>query len=395
MDQTQYWEEMALSADPADRDKALEYFQKQSVKQQKKPDANGSKAVIKKFSDIPPGKPEWLWPGHIPRGMLVIIGGDPGQGKSSVGLDIAARVSAGFPFVFSPEYEEQNPGDVLIAAGEDVPEITISPRLSAMDADMNRVFFLYGREGKDNKEIPWSVNDIGTLKDAIKQIKDNGGELKLFIIDPLENFIGGDVDVYRNNEVRSALRGLMDLAKEENFAILAIQHLNKTIGNSSIYRIAGSIAFAAAARTVWIVTKDKDIPGGFLFANSKMNIAKKAPTYHYTIEDVKGIGIPAWSGKSDTDAETALNGNNTKPNGKTREQEKVLEIIKDRYPQAVRFGELKELTGKSDGHLGNLLKDLERMGDIEKPASLRGHYIWIKPNEDSSSSSSSFFPIEM
>jgi predicted ATP-dependent serine protease len=57
------------------------------------------RAIIKPFSEIPTGKPEWLWEGHIPRGMFVIIGGDPGQGKSAVGLDIAARVSTGRPFI--------------------------------------------------------------------------------------------------------------------------------------------------------------------------------------------------------------------------------------------------------------------------------------------------------
>jgi len=287
---------------------------------------------------------------------------------------------------------KNEPGDVLIAAGEDLPEITISPRLKAMGANMERVWYLYGREGADNKEIPWNVNDVGTLKDAIQQIKDNGGELKLFIIDPLEYFMGGDVDVYRNNEVRGALRGIMELAKEENITILAIQHLNKTTGTSSIYRVAGSIAFAAAARTLWIVTKDKDVPGSYLFANSKMNIAKKAPTYRYSIEDIDGIGIPAWSGTVDMDAEGAINGNSAKSSGKTREQEKVLEIIKDKYPQAIKFGEIKELSGKADGHLGNILKSLEQLGEIEKPASLRGHYIWIKPKDDQKSDipSSSF-----
>jgi putative DNA primase/helicase len=271
------------------------------------------------------------------------------------------------------EQKMNSPGDVLIAAGEDVPEFTISPRLRAMGADLSRVFYLYGREGKDNKEIPWTVNDIATLKDAIQQIKSGGGELKLFIIDPLENFIGGDVDVYRNNEVRAALRAIMDLAKEEKFTILAIQHLNKTTGAQALYRFAGSIAFAAAARTVWQVTKDKDKPF-YLFANTKMNIAKQAPTYRYSIIDVDGIGIPAWDCIVETDAEAAMNGQGGR---EAPAQNEVLEIIRKKYPTAIKFSDIVETTGKNKSNISNILKELEKSGKIKKSDVLSGYYVYL------------------
>jgi hypothetical protein len=278
------------------------------------------------------------------------------------------------------EQKNEKPGDVLIAAGEDVPEMTISPRLIAMGADTSRVHFLYGRTGTDGKPIPWNVSDVVTLKDAIQQIKDKQGELKLFIIDPLENFIGGDVDTYRNNEVRNTLRGLMDLAQEENFTILAVQHLNKTSGTQSIYRIAGSIAFAAAARTVWVVTKDKETPGGFLFANSKMNIAKKAPTYRYTIQDVDGIGIPAWGGIATVDAESAMNGTNSH----TPAQDEVLDMIRKNHPAATKFSDIVTATGKSKGNVGNILKGLENSGLVKKSTALPGFYSFIETKENGS-----------
>jgi hypothetical protein len=276
------------------------------------------------------------------------------------------------------------PGDVLIAAGEDVPEFTISPRLRAMGADLSRVFFLYGREGKDGKEIPWTVNDTPTLKDAIQQIKDGGGELKQFIIDPLENFIGGDVDVYRNNEVRGALRAIMDVAKEENFTILAIQHLNKTTGAQALYRFAGSIAFTAAARCVWQVTKEKDKPG-YLFANTKMNIAKRAATYRYSIIDVDGIGIPAWEGIADIDAETAMNGSGRD----TPAQNEVLEIIRNKHPAATKFSDIVTATGKSKPNVGNILKELETAGKIKKSDVLPGYYSLVVKSDDCSFTHSS------
>jgi len=105
------WEEMEMKANSSDvyeKAESAEYWYGEFAKLKR---AAGGKiptgykeeiktrAIIKKFSDIPQLKPDWLWEGHIPRGMFVIIGGDPGQGKSAVGLDIAARVSAGLPFL--------------------------------------------------------------------------------------------------------------------------------------------------------------------------------------------------------------------------------------------------------------------------------------------------------
>jgi putative DNA primase/helicase len=274
------------------------------------------------------------------------------------------------------EQKTNTPGNVLIAAGEDIPEYTIAPRLRAMGADLSRVYYLYGREGKDGKETPWTIGDIETVKDAIRQI----GGIRLFIIDPLEYFIGGDVDVYRNNEVRAALRAIMDLAKEENFTILAIQHLNKTTGAQALYRFAGSIAFAAAARTVWQVTKEKDRPG-YLFANTKMNIARAAPTYRYTIEDVDGIGIPAWDCIVETDAETAMNGQGGRD---TPAQNEVLEIIRCKHPSAVKVSDIVEATGKNKPNISNILKELVKAGKIKKSDVLSGYYSYIEQPEKSS-----------
>jgi hypothetical protein len=96
-----YWEQMANSSDPDDVQKACNFFMGELFKHTGKLKGNNTRAIIKSFSDIPPEKPTWLWEGHIPRGMFTIIGGDPGQGKSSVALDIAARVSTGRPFIHS------------------------------------------------------------------------------------------------------------------------------------------------------------------------------------------------------------------------------------------------------------------------------------------------------
>ena len=47
------------------------------------------------MSDVRPELVRWLWPGRIPLGKLTVVDGDPGQGKSTMMLDLAARVSRG------------------------------------------------------------------------------------------------------------------------------------------------------------------------------------------------------------------------------------------------------------------------------------------------------------
>ena len=56
-------------------------------------------------------------------------------------------------------------------------------------------------------------------------------------------------------------------------AIVAVSHLNKSGGGPAMYRTMGSLAFAAAARAVWVVTKDKDDPTRRLVLPVKNNLA--------------------------------------------------------------------------------------------------------------------------
>ena len=45
------------------------------------------------LSDVRPERVAYLWPGRLARGKLIVADGDPSTGKSTLMLDIAARVS--------------------------------------------------------------------------------------------------------------------------------------------------------------------------------------------------------------------------------------------------------------------------------------------------------------
>ena len=320
-------------------------------------------AILKTFSQIKEKPLEWLWDKHIPLSMFCIFAGDPGLGKSTLSLDISARLSQGIPF---PDNSPSMTGDVLILAGEDDPAYTIKPRLQALGADMDRIHILTEKRGEQG-DGDFSVKDTGVLLDAIDQIRARSGNLRLVIIDPLESFIGGTVDTYRNNEVRAALRGMIALAQKERFTIIAIQHLTKKQGISANHRISGSIAFVAAARTVWMVTKDPENPHGCLFLNSKMNIAQKNEGYQYSMESsVDGIGVPAWGNRVNTDPDDVLN---TPPSPKAApEQEAIIEYLRSSELEGKKLADIAEAVGnKNPSSVSNILKKLEKQNKVHSP----------------------------
>jgi len=59
---------------------------------------------------------------------------------------------------------------------------------------------------------------------------------RLVIIDPVQAFLGADVDMNRANEVRPIFRSLGDIAQATGCAIVLIGHLNKAAGTQSTYR---------------------------------------------------------------------------------------------------------------------------------------------------------------
>jgi hypothetical protein len=326
-------------------------------------------AIIKAFSEIEAKPINWLWHERIPIGMLTLYAGNPGLGKSSLSLDLAARLSRGLPF---PDNSPCPIGDTLILAGEDVPEVTIKPRLGALGADMRRIHILLGKRDKDGFD-DITLFDKGIIKDAIDQIKAKEGDLKLLIIDPLESFLG-NIDSYRNTEVRQALRGIISLSENEQFSALGIQHLTKKTGIDAIHRIGGSVAFAAAARTIWMFTKDPDDPCGCLFLHSKTNIGRKMPGFHYSIITAEnGSGVVAWGSPADNDPDTVLNAPPTIK--QAPEQEAVLKILMEAAPRYMRTREIAEALEKKETAISNILSKLKNNGKVISPA----YGLWTIP----------------
>jgi hypothetical protein len=228
-------------------------------------------AVIECLANVQPENVEWLWPRRIARGKLTLIVGEPNVGKSFLTLDIASRVSRGTRWPDNPRFVH-SPGGVVLLSAEDGVADTIRPRLNALGADcelIQRLKAVHVADGNYHRgfDLNW---DIERLKETIEQTPN----CRLVIVDPISAYLG-TTDSNANAEVRRVLTPLSELAAEKRVAILAVSHLRKSDG-SAIHRAIGSIGFAAAARAVWLVTRDmrdKRDPDRRLFLVLKNNLA--------------------------------------------------------------------------------------------------------------------------
>lgn len=205
------------------------------------------------LTDVETKPIQWLWPQRIAIGKLSIIAGDPGLGKSFLTLDIAARISTGAAWPDQPDYGNA-PGSIILLSAEDDPSDTIKPRLLNMDADCSKIHALKAVKTPEGKQRCFDLgSDLEILKAVIKNVPD----CRLIIIDPISAYLG-KLDGHSNSEIRGLLAPLSDMAAEYNVALVAVTHLNKGGGSNPLYRAMGSLAFVAAARTVWTITRDND-----------------------------------------------------------------------------------------------------------------------------------------
>ena len=192
-----------------------------------------------KMSEIQSKEVAWLWYPFIPYGKLTIIQGDPGDGKTTLVLNIAAKLSKGEGLDSDMKLTE--PLTVIYQSAEDGLADTVKPRLKAAGADCENISII------DESIKSLSMIDE-RLEEAIIKTK-----AKLLILDPIQAYLGGNMDMNRANEARDMTKKLAALAEKYQCAIVLVGHMNKAAGNKAAYRGMGSIDFFAVARSVLLV----------------------------------------------------------------------------------------------------------------------------------------------
>jgi hypothetical protein len=227
-------------------------------------------------------------------GKLTLLAGDPGLGKSLVSLDLAARVSRGVAWPDMPLLPQPTGKAVLFNAEDDLAD-TIAPRLDLAGADDSKIIAIEGVESRDSdggKPLRWSFTLERDLPRLEEVLTEHPG-IRLVVIDPISAYCG-NTDTHKNADVRSMLVPLAELAGRFHVAVVCVTHLSKTNGAKAVYRSMGSLAFAAAARAVWAVVKDRDDSQRRLLLPAKLNLAQDPDGLAYRI--VKGA--VAWESET-------------------------------------------------------------------------------------------------
>jgi RecA/RadA recombinase len=229
-------------------------------------------AFAPRFSTIERERVRWLCPGRVPLGMLAMIFGDPGLGKSLLTCEMAAGVSrAG--------------ASVLLLTAEDSPSATVRPRLEAARADLDRVHLVVLRRDGVEEGIALP-DDVGELDGLVA-----GTGARLVVIDPLMAHLPSEVNSWRDQSVRRALAPLYRLARERGCAVVVIAHMNKTKGADPLHRVGGSIGIPGAVRSALLLARDPDDPDGErgrrrVLAHVKSNVSPLAASLSYEIDPI-------------------------------------------------------------------------------------------------------------
>jgi hypothetical protein len=246
-----------------------------------RPNASKRRLLATSAAQIPRTQVTWLEPGRVPIGLVTVLAGVGGLGKSQWTCLLAARLSRG---------ELGASGVTLIATAEDSPSTTVVPRLEALEANLELIHFLTIKTQEGDEDGITIPDDLPALQDMVVA---NG--VRLLVIDPLVAHLPSQIDSHRDQAVRRALAPLYRLAEETDCAVIAVLHLNKTQGQAPLARLGGSIAFGNAARSVLLLDRDPDDPDGDrgsrrVLAHIKCNVGPHAPSLLY---EVKPILLPA------------------------------------------------------------------------------------------------------
>lgn len=283
---------------------------------------------------------EWLIYPFIPYGKITIIQGDPGEGKTTLVLQIIARLTKGESIM---DEEAKEPINVIYQTAEDGLGDTIKPRLLSADADCSRVLVI------DDKDTPLTMRDI-RLEQAI--IETNA---KLVVLDPIQGFLGSDVDMHRANEIRPIMKHISELAEKYKCAIILIGHMNKCSTGKSAYRGLGSIDFQAAARSVLIVGRIKDEPDVRVICQTKNSLAPEAKSIAFKLSEDNGF---EWLGEQNVRADDLLSGN-AKSTKKQEAIEFLENVLSEKQMPQTEIMELAKQKGISEKTLRNAKDALE------------------------------------
>lgn len=314
---------------------------------------------------------EWLWPDWLPIGVVTLLDGNPGVGKSTIVMDLISRMSLGQGW---PDGQNGS-GDArktLYITREDDPAATLAPRMLAAGGDPQHVDFL---------DAEFVLPDDALRLDALV------GELKpdLLVIDPIFSHVSAEVKTISDNDARvNVMNPLMSIAGKHQCAVLVLRHFNKQVGSSALNRGAGSLGgFVGAARQVLAVTTDPDDEEGRrrVFGVVKSSYAEEGGALLYQIEGLvlpgwrKSVSRIEWLGRSNLTIDDILSDSNPdRSRGAADELDGLLRGVTSASPADV----ISRMKARGYGR-GATYTAAKRLGVVKSRSGFQGPVMWHLP----------------
>lgn len=317
------------------------------------------------MEDVVSKEVEWLWYPYIPYGKITIIEGDPGEGKTTLVLKLAAALSRGLPLPCDDD-KEYEAIHIIYQTAEDGIEDTIKPRLEKAGADCSMI-----------RVIDETDKELSMTDDRLEQAIIETGA-RLIILDPIQAYIGATVDMHRANEIRPVLKHLGIIAEKHNCAIILIGHMNKASGSKSTYRGLGSIDIQATARSVLLVARLRDKPNIRIMAHDKSSLAPAGDAIGFEMTEDNGM---VCIGPYDITIDELLSGNE----GRGKKKLDIAEnFIKEYFGsnKVIPSNEIMMEAAKRSIKRNTLLSAKKKLGitsDKEKAEDGTIYWTWVMP----------------
>ena len=325
------------------------YFKSIVLKEPSKPET----VKIIRMSDVELTPVEWLWKPYLPFGKLSVLQGNPGEGKTYFAMHLAAACTNE---KLLPNMERMEPFNVIYQTAEDGLGDTVKPRLIEAGADLDRVLVI------DDSEVQLTLSDERIEKAIVEN------NARLVIIDPIQAYLGADVDMNRANEVRPIFMRLGQVAQRTGCAILLIGHLNKAAGMQSLQRGLGSIDIAAAVRSVMFIGKLKHDPTMRILTHEKSSLAPPGVSLAFSLGDEGGF---RWVGEYDITADEMMSGIEPQRETKTQQAKDLICTLLAGGKQV--FSEDIDKAALERGIPGRTVRDAKReLGDALKSKIVEG-----------------------
>lgn len=238
------------------------------------------KQAYKLYSSVKKEEIQWLWYPYIPYGKLTLLQGDPGDGKSTFMINLAASLTK---CGLLPDGETvSEAGTVVYQCAEDNVNDTIKPRLEAAGADCSKIAFIEDYE-----------NNLTFLDDRLEETI-RAFKAKLLVLDPFQAFVPTNADMQNASHIRFILRKLSAVAERNQCAVVMIGHMTKSTGGKNLYRGLGSIDIAAICRSVLMIARDEKNPKIRYMFQVKSNLAPEGSAIGFVLDSDVGFH---WIGK--------------------------------------------------------------------------------------------------